>query len=518
MIAFSSASRRSRVSSRAASRVVPNDSQAAAHGDRYAEADPGRKTAIGPALWAMAVLCLSALCGFSAAAQTAHAGATIILGSGFNLPRGVAVDGSGNVFVADEANNAVKEILAADGSIQTLGSGLSGPAGVAVDGSGNVFVANYGSNAVEEILAAGGYTTVIPLSALSGGFDGPEGVAVDGSGNVFVADTLSSTVKEILAADGSVRPLGSGFFNPGSVAVDGSGNIFVADTSNNAVEEILAADGSVRTLGSGFNLPYGVAVDGNGNVFVADGGSNTVKEIVAAGGYTTVTTPGSGFSLPVGVAVDRNGNIFVADLNNNAVKEILPQRMNFGPVAINTGTPPTLSVAFTFDTAGTIGAPKVLTQGVTGLDFADAGAGDTCTAGATFNAGDTCTLNVSFTPKFSGVRYGAVTLADSSGAVIATAYVYGTGTGPQVTFSPATKSTLGGFNLPIGFFNAPISVAVDGSGNVFVADQGNNAVEEILAAGGYTTVNTLAQTNGNFQQSSSRGGGRQRQRLRRRSG
>ena len=137
----------------------------------------------------------------------------------------------------------MKEILAAGGytTVNTLGSGFSGPDGVAVDGSGNVFVADTGNNAVKEILAAGGYTTV---NTLGSGFNQPFGVAVDGNGNVFVADTINSAVKEILAAGGytTVHTLGSGFSGPFGVAVDGSGNVFVADTNNNAVKKLDFAD------------------------------------------------------------------------------------------------------------------------------------------------------------------------------------------------------------------------------------------------------------------------------------
>jgi sugar lactone lactonase YvrE len=448
----------------------------------------GSRARSGNWLLALAVLFLTALVGFapSAEAQTAHfSWAISSMGSGFSHPFGVAVDGSGNVFVADFSNNAVKEVLAADGTVHTLGSGFSNPEGVAVDGSGNVFVADTSHNAVKEILAAGGYTTV---NILGSGFSTPRGVAVDGSGNVFVADEGNNAVKEILAAGGylTINALGSGFGFPQGVAVDGSGNVFVADTNKNAVKEILATGGytTVNTLGSGFSIPAAVAVDGSGNVFVADEGGSAVKEIVAAGGYLTVNTLGSGFSSPVGVAVDGSGNVFVADTHNSVVKEIITQGVNFGSATIGIGTPLTMPLTFTFDKAGTITAPVVLTQGTTGLDFADAGTGDTCTAG-TYAEGATCTLNVSFTPKFSGVRYGAATLTNSSGVVIASAYTHGTGTGPQVTFSPATQSTLGsGFSFPTG-------VAVDGGGNIFVTDSGHNAVKEILASGGYTTVNTL---------------------------
>ena len=407
-------------------------------------------------------------------------------------------------------------------AMSTLSSGFSNPSGVAVDHSGNVFVADTHNNAVKEILAASGYTTV---NTLGSGFSNPFGVAVDAGGNVFVADSGNNAVKKILAVDGTVTTLGNGFSNPSGVAVDASGNVFVADTGNNAVKEILAADGSVTSLTGTFFQPTGVSLDANGNVFVADTANNAVKEILAAGGYITVNTLGSGFNQPEGVAVDASGNIFVGDSGNNAVKKIMTRGVNFGGAAVNTGTPLTLPLTFTFDTAGIIVAPAVLTQGATGLDFVDAGAGDTCAAG-NYAAGATCTLYVTFTPHFSGVRQGAATLNNSSAEPIATVYVYGVGSGPQVTFSPGTQSTLGsGFGLPQSVavdgggnvfvadvsnsavkeilvtggtvttlgsgFSSTNGVAVDGSGNVFVADAGSNSVKEILAAGGYTTVNTL---------------------------
>jgi streptogramin lyase len=166
-------------------------------------------------LWALLPLLLLGGMNRTAGAQTAQAGGMVTLGSGFSYPYSVAVDGSGNVFVADAANNAVKEIVAAGGytTVNTLGSGFSNPDGVAVDGSGNVFVADYGNNAVREIVAAGGYTTV---NTLGSGFNYPLGVAVDGSGNVYVADTNSNAVKEIVEVGGytTVNTLGSGFSSP----------------------------------------------------------------------------------------------------------------------------------------------------------------------------------------------------------------------------------------------------------------------------------------------------------------
>jgi large repetitive protein len=474
----------------------------------------------------------------NAGAQTAHFSyAPVTLGSGFYQPLGVTVDNNGNVFVADTFNNAVKEILAAGGytTVNTLGEGFSLPMGVAVDGSGNVFVADYGNNAVKEILVAGGYTTV---NTLGGGFSIPSGVAVDGNGDVFVADQGNEAVKEILAAGGytTVNTLGGAFTSPSGVAVDGNGDVFVsvydvAGSPNNAVKEILAAGGytTVNTLGSGFVYPMGVALDGSGNVFVADYVSNNtvIKEILAAGGYTTVNTfAATGFTGSSGVAVDGSGNVLIASASGGVV-ELNLSAADFSTVAIGQ-TSATIPLTFTFDTGETIGSPVALTQGAAGLDFAVA-SGGTCTAG-TYSTGATCTVDVTLSPKFAGLRYGAVLLQDGSGNTLATGNVYGIGLGPQVSFLPGSQSMVAsGFNNPVGVavdgggnvfvgdtqnnavkeipsgcvtssciktlaggFYDPEGVAVDGSGNVFVADLNNSAVKEVLAAGGYTTVITLA--------------------------
>jgi sugar lactone lactonase YvrE len=279
----------------------------------------------------LSTVLLWALIGYAIASPASQAQTIVTLGSGFSYPQGVAVDGSGNVFLADTANGVVKEILAAGGytTVTTLGSGFASPQGVAVDRGGNVFVGDPGKDAVFDVLAAGGYVTVHTLGSGSGspyGFGYPYGVAVDGKGNIFVADTFNSAVKELLAADGytTVKTLGSGFSYPTGVAVDRSGNVFVADAGNDAVKKIMAEGGYVtaRTLGGGFNTPNGVAIDGAGNVFVADTYNNAVKEIVASGGYVTVNTIADGLFLPTGVAVDGKGDIFVADTFNNAIKEI----------------------------------------------------------------------------------------------------------------------------------------------------------------------------------------------------
>jgi sugar lactone lactonase YvrE len=253
-----------------------------------------------------------------AAAQT-----VVTLGSGFTTPSGVAVDGSGNVFVADQNANTVKEILAGDAfvGIDPRGSGYDLPEGVAVDSSGDIFVANAGNNEIREFTAASGFTTA---KVLGSGFSFPSAVAVDSSGNVLVADTGNKAIKEITAASGfmTINTVASGFISPVGVGVDSKGDVFVADQGAGDVDEIAAGSTTILPIGSGFTGPSGVAVDGNGNVFVADQQGNAVFEIVAAGGFTTVNQLGSGFNAPEGVAVDAKGNVFVADTGSTRVREI----------------------------------------------------------------------------------------------------------------------------------------------------------------------------------------------------
>lgn len=156
------------------------------------------------------------------------------------------------------------------------------------------------------------------------------------------------------------------------------------------------------------------------------------------------------------------------------------QATNFGPVnvgATSTVTPVTL----TFNSDGTIGSTAVVTQGSAGLDFSDAGSG-TCAVGVAYTADQTCSVNVSFAPRFPGTRYGAVVAHDTNGNTIATAYLQGTGIGPQVSFLPGTETPIVSSGL-----SYPSGVALDGSGNVYFVDTGNTRVVKATpGTGGYT--------------------------------
>ena len=173
---------------------------------------------------------------------TSHVAATqITIASEFSSPVGVAVDASGNVYVADSFNNRVVEV-APDGTQTTIGSGFSFPQGVAVDASGNVYVADTGHNQIEKVAPTGTQTTI------GSGFSSPVGVAVVASGAVYVGDAGNNRVVDV-APDGTQTTIGSGFIAPQAVAVDASGNVYVVDTANNRVEEVTPpADGAMQSF------------------------------------------------------------------------------------------------------------------------------------------------------------------------------------------------------------------------------------------------------------------------------
>ncbi|HVX61139.1 MAG TPA: DUF4214 domain-containing protein [Pirellulales bacterium] len=259
-----------------------------------------------------------------------------VVGSGFVSPTGVAVDAAGDVFVADESNNTVKEVLT-DGTIKNIGSGFIGPADVAVDAAGDVFVAD--STGVKEVLPNG------TINTIGSGFLSAIGVAVDAAGDVFVADAGNHAVKEVLP-NGTIKTILAPT-NAFGVAVDVAGNVFVGD--NNTVKEVLP-DGTVKTIGSGFNGAVGVAVDAAGNVFVADENNNAVKEILPDGTINTISTA---FKQPIGVTVDATGDVFVADTGNSRVIELSPPTVAAEPSPLTGLTAQAVSATATGLTPGT---------------------------------------------------------------------------------------------------------------------------------------------------------------------
>jgi len=392
--------------------------------------------------------------GVTGVAPPGYGPLPLTVGLGFNRPAGVAVDGAGNLYVADQRNNLVVKIPPGGGAPVNLGFGFYNPFGVAVDLAGNVFMSDMLNNVVKKIPVGGGNPVII-----GSGFLYPRGVAVDVAGNVYVADAGHNAIKKIPAAGGSPVSLGSGFSNPYGVAVGTTGIVYVADYGNNAIKKIPAAGGTPINLGSGFNMPFGVAVDAAGNVYMTDHNNNAVKEIPVGGGAPIVLS--AGYNVVAGVASDAAGNIFVADAGGNFVKEI-----RRGGFYITPKLPAGLS--FDSNTGIISGTPSV------------AGVAKNYTVTA-FNYGGSASavINITVHPLPPSLSY-------------STPQIYTPGTAIAALAPTSTGVAAAGYNSApdiLGFgFDSPIGVAVDAQSNIYVVDAGHNAIKKIPVAGGSPVV------------------------------
>jgi uncharacterized protein (TIGR03437 family) len=307
------------------------------------------------------------------------------------IPQGVAVDKSGNVYITDASAATVRKVdtsgtitvIACDGQT-TFGSSpipahqaLCGDlSGVAVDNSGNVYIAQVGGRTVDWLNPAG--LIVVRSSA----FNGPKNLAVDSAGNVYVADTGNCRIAKIDPSGNVTTVVGSigacGFSGdnspathaqllfPAGVAVDGAGNIYIADTNNARVRRVdssgiittVAGNGSscsasdtsvdsVPAVNSGV-CPVGVAVDGVGNLYIADFTSGRIRKVDNAGIITTIAGGGTNglgdfgpatnaqLEFPRQVVVGPAGKIYIADSGNFRVRLLTPAVVGPSPSITNT--------------------------------------------------------------------------------------------------------------------------------------------------------------------------------------
>jgi serine/threonine protein kinase, bacterial len=213
-------------------------------------------------------------------APATAAGQTQLPFAGLTGASGLAVNGAGDVYVADAGNGRVLELAVGSSSPTTMSfTGLGNPSGVAVDAAGDVYVTNTANNRVLKLAAGSTSTTELPFTDLTG----PRGVATDTAGDVYVSGGTNNRVLKLAAgSSNTTEPPFTGLSNPGGLAADGAGDVYVADTGNNRVLKLAAGAATPTVLPvTGLSNPAGVAVDGAGDVYVADTGNNRVLRLAA---------------------------------------------------------------------------------------------------------------------------------------------------------------------------------------------------------------------------------------------
>ena len=323
------------------------------------------------------------------------------------LPSGVAVDGAGNIYIADSNHHRIREVYASGpdkGLIETIcntsgvpsytGDGglavnatLNTPRGIAIDGAGNLYIADSGNNVVREINAANGHITTIAGNgtatyngdgaATSVSLNGPYGVTVDAAGDVYIADTNNQRIREFVAATSTITTvagkgdsngLGAGEFSgddgaplladlslPYAVAFDASGNMYIPDSGNNRIRVVYVTGpdtGKIETfagtgnpafggdggngLGASFYAPSGLAFDVAGNLYIADTQNNCVRKLSKSTGLVSTiagnetgdyggdggSATAAGMFGPYALFLDSLGNLFIADYFDHRIREI----------------------------------------------------------------------------------------------------------------------------------------------------------------------------------------------------
>jgi trimeric autotransporter adhesin len=328
--------------------------------------------------------------GYGSYGSTGDGGPAV--SAGLSSPDDVAVDTSGNIYIADSGNNRIRMVTKSTGIVATVaGTGSAGysgdggpatsatlsyPRGITLDGSGNMYIADTYNHRIRIVSKGSGIINTVAGIGIAGyGGDGfqassallynPRTVAVDASRNIYVADSGNNRIRLVMRSTGIITTVaGTGSSGssgdgklavsatlnyPYSVAVDASGNLFIADTYNHRIRMVtstgiittIAGTGSVGSAGDGgpaalatVNYPCDVTLDASGNLYIADTdnyrirlvtkSSGVISAVAGAGTYGSTGDGGQAvlatFYNPHGVAVDSAGNVYIADSGNNRIR------------------------------------------------------------------------------------------------------------------------------------------------------------------------------------------------------
>jgi uncharacterized protein (TIGR03437 family) len=445
-------------------------------------------------------------------------------------PANLAIGPNGTLYIADFNNNRVRAV-SPGGTITTIAgngfptysgdggaaaaAGLSGPVALALDATGNLFIADDFNNRIRKVTTSGLITTVAGSNnagfsgdggqATSASLNEPDGITVDSAGNLYLSDQLNERVRKVSPAGTITTFAGNGHFSfsgdggqatsaalfyTSDVTVDANGNLYVVDYGNNRVRRV-ATDGTIATVAgngiAGFsgdggpatsaelNGPSGAALDGSGNLYVADTYNHRIRRITPSGIITTFAGNGAGpgnglgsysgdggaatnagLNFPYSVALDSGGNVYIADWLNERVRKVSSATGVISTVAGN-GT-----AGFSGDGSP---ATNATLNGPTGLAV-----------------------------DSTGNLY----ISDSANARIRRVSLTGTitsvaGNGSRGFSGDGGPATNAGLNLDYSAGNStsppnPAHLMVDSFGNLYIPDNGNNRIREVSPNGRIVTI------------------------------
>ncbi|MFB5761966.1 cadherin-like beta sandwich domain-containing protein [Paenibacillus medicaginis] len=456
-------------------------------------------------------------------------------------PTGVATDSSGNLYIADYANNRVRKVdssgnistVAGTGSEGYSGDGraattaqLNNPFGVAVDNSGNLYIADFNNNRIRKVDSLGNISTVAGTgsegysgdgrAATTAQLAGPTGVAVDNSGNLYIADFMNNRIRKVDSSGNISTVAGTGengysgdggaattaqLSDPQGVAVDSSGNLYIADRGNNRIRKVDSSGNISTVAGTGewgysgdggaattaqLYYPFDVAVDSSGNLYIADAINQRIRKVDSLGNISTVAGTGeAGYSgdggaattaqlnNPFGVAVDNSGNLYIADFNNNRIRKVglTSSNVNLSGLTLSSGS---LSPAFASDT--------------TSYTASVANSVGSITVTPTVSDSN-ATVTVNGTEVTSGSASGEISLSVGSSNTITVVVTAQDGTTKQtytvtVTRASSSKAELSGLTLSSGSLSP-----------VFASDTTSYTASVANSVGSITVTPTVSDSN-----------------------
>lgn len=444
-------------------------------------------------------------------------------------PSGVARDSTGNIYIADKNNNVIEKVTP-EGQLSVIAGGgviyptttatnatqvkLNSPTGVVVDSLDNIYIADTGNNLIEKVTSDGNIAVIAgvgsqvkrplykPQPATSVYLNSPNDVAVDSSGNIYIVDTENDYIEKV-TPDGNISIIVGGGGNnptdfsqtattiklskPVGISVDSSNNIYISDNEGDYIEQV-TPDGKLKIIGGIYavepnmfypeplqqtrlNHPAGVCLDSSGNIYIANsfGGTSSTGNIITkvftnetiisiSGGGTNSpsTIPQIGnnvrFNRSQGVSLDTSGNIYVADSNNNYIEKITSDGVLIVIAGGGTNNNPTTT-------------PKVATS----VSLSNPQCVILDKTGNIYIADTDNDLIEKITPD------GKIVVVAGGGSIT-----------PDTIPRLATSVSL----------NKPSGIALDNSGNIYIADTENNLIEQVdtngnlfVIAGGKSNLN-----------------------------